>query len=224
MNTNNEGMRLRCPDSRAIGKAKLMQHKFCFRYHADATACEGAVVEGVLWVISDNDLEQLDWIEGYPHYYERKQGLVIADTTILDAWFYTMKDRHPLEAPDTLYYETCQQGYKQHSVDTVQLENAMYFANTKVNTVGEAVALWKQHHGAADIRFYLDERFWSYVIDSKNKHNNLNEIETWCTEVLGQDNWCRVFEKFWFTSEQDYIMFKITWNRNDNHDGLSIRA
>ena len=103
-------MRLRCPDARAIGKAKLMQHKFCFRYHADATACEGAVVEGVLWVVSNRDLEQLDWAEGCPDYYKRKVGLVTHDASIVDAWFYTMKDRHPLEIPDRLYYETCKQG------------------------------------------------------------------------------------------------------------------
>lgn len=217
-------MRLRCPDARAIGKAKLMQHKFCFRYHADATHCEGAVVEGVLWVVSNDNLERLDWAEGCPDYYERKSGLVVQDVTVLDAWFYTMKDRHPLEPPDDLYYETCKQGYEQHCVDIAQMERAMYFANTKVTTVGEAVAQWKQHHGAADIRFYLDQIFWSYLVDPANKHKDINEIETWCTEVLGQDNWCRVFEKFWFTSEQDYVMFKLTWANGDRNDGFSIRA
>lgn len=218
MNTNDDVMRHRCPDARLIGVGDLPQHRLCFRYHADVVIDCNTSTYGVVWCVSDRDLEQLDWAEGYPNYYERKTALIAIDTLLTEAWVYVMKDRHPLELPDDGYYALCKQGYQQHGVDLTQMETAMYFIKNKPKTVGEAVRMWGEKHGKADVRFYIDQHFWSYSLNLSKQHNDINEIESWCDTVLGQDNWHRVFEKFWFTSEQDFVMFKLTWNRNDHND------
>ncbi len=38
------------------------------------------------------------------------------------------------------------------------------------------------------------------------------EMEQWCDDMLGEENWFRMFNKFWFTDEQCLTMFKLAWS------------
>ena len=91
----------------------------------------------------------------------------------------------------------------------------MYFSKTEPKTVGEAVARWTEKNGAADMRYYLDRYFWSYQYSARNITEYI-EVEAWCNQTLGADNWHREFSKFWFTSNQEYVMFSLTWNRESS--------
>ncbi len=66
--------------------------------------------------------------------------------------------------------------------------------------------LWetKNHY---DPRLELDRYFWS----AKHYTNHYEDVETWCNESLGNDNWFRMFDKFWFTSESECVMFRLVW-------------
>lgn len=72
---------------------------------------------------------------------------------------------------------------------------------------------WIATNGRADPREMLDRYFWSYR--SQNYYNTSSEIDHWCNEVIGQQNWHRMFNKYWFTSEEQLVMFKLTWGGSD---------
>jgi len=61
----------------------------------------------------------------------------------------------------------------------------------------------------ADPRRELDQKYWSFILSQRR--SNFEEIETWCDDMLGHDNWYRMFNKFWFTSESEYVMFRLVW-------------
>ncbi len=65
-------MKKRCPESVAIGVAKLPEHKVVERKFADIEPCKNSTVFGVLYKISEDDLTALDHYEGYPDGYDRK--------------------------------------------------------------------------------------------------------------------------------------------------------
>jgi len=57
------------------------------------TMCDqslGNVIAGELWCVSDSMMDQLDVIEGYPDFYNRK----IIDTTAGRAWMYYLPETH----------------------------------------------------------------------------------------------------------------------------------
>jgi len=60
MNTNQEEMAYRCPGAHSLGHARLIDHAFRFAVHADVVPCSGSYVDGVLWSITDQDLDHLD--------------------------------------------------------------------------------------------------------------------------------------------------------------------
>ena len=72
---------------------------------------------------------------------------------------------------------------------------------------------WISHNGKADPRTMLDRYFWSYLDNSRRYQGALMiDIDTWCNDTLGEENWHRLFNKYWFTSEQDLVLFKLTWS------------
>lgn len=89
-------------------------------------------------------------------------------------------------------------------------------------TVRSFMDVWMATNGKADPRVMLDRYFWSYVAKwhlVANMHPDI-EIERWCNDILGEQNWYRMFNKYWFTSEQDLVMFKLTWSGGPNDGQL----
>lgn len=80
-NMNQDQMSNRCPDSRLLGKAVLPDHQIAFtRFSsnwesavADILVSPGHSVWGLLYEISQDDLEKLDRMEGHPRIYQRKR-------------------------------------------------------------------------------------------------------------------------------------------------------
>lgn len=72
-------MKERCPDSQLIGKACLFGYHLMFNRYSSGWGCGVAdivpeiqsEVWGLLYEISDNDLENLDRYEGHPNLYQR---------------------------------------------------------------------------------------------------------------------------------------------------------
>lgn len=56
-------------------------------------------ISGEVWEVTDDCMEQLDWIEGYPEFYSRR----LTETTQGTAWMYYLKspDRYGSEAVTT---------------------------------------------------------------------------------------------------------------------------
>ena len=123
MNTNQDEMAYRCPGAHSLGHARLIDHAFRFATHADVVPCRGSFVDGVLWSITDQDLDHLDQLEGYPTYYGRDRVRVSQGSRIVLAICYSMQPGRSDSAPSDSYMNMVLEGYEQHHVPTEQLWN-----------------------------------------------------------------------------------------------------
>jgi gamma-glutamylcyclotransferase (GGCT)/AIG2-like uncharacterized protein YtfP len=122
-------MRARCPHAQSLGAAQLLDHRFRFAVHADVEPVPGSVVDGVLWNITDQCLESLDVLEGYPFYYNRAplQVTLRGEHSVVycEAMTYFMVDGHEDSLPSQHYFHTIIEGYAEHRVPTQQLSQAI---------------------------------------------------------------------------------------------------
>ena len=123
MNTNQDEMAYRCPGAQSLGHARLIDHAFRFATHADVVPCKGSYVDGVLWSITDQDLDHLDQLEGYPTYYGRDRVRVSQGSRVFLAICYSMQPGRSDSAPSDSYMNMVLEGYEQHRVPTEQLWN-----------------------------------------------------------------------------------------------------
>jgi gamma-glutamylcyclotransferase (GGCT)/AIG2-like uncharacterized protein YtfP len=121
MNTNLDSMAYRCPTAVCLGAARIQDHRLVFRTHADIESAPGEQCWGVLWDITDQDLESLDQLEGFPTYYKRKQVMVYQDKRSVSAITYYMTDQTCERRPSQGYLEMVREGYEQNGVPTAQL-------------------------------------------------------------------------------------------------------
>lgn len=125
MNTNIGGMKIRCPRSKSIGAAVLSNFRFRFAYHADIVPCDGSIVHGVLWEITEQCLGNLDALEGYPHYYDRILVPVTCNGVTYESWVYCMQPGTSDRSPSNGYFNMVKEGYVQHSVPLNQIDLAL---------------------------------------------------------------------------------------------------
>lgn len=80
----------RCPDAIDPRPATLADHDWLINQRGVATVepFDGALVHGVLWQISEQDLETLDRAEGVPVRYRRDRIVVHTDHGPAEAWVY----------------------------------------------------------------------------------------------------------------------------------------
>jgi gamma-glutamylcyclotransferase (GGCT)/AIG2-like uncharacterized protein YtfP len=123
-NLSKEYMESRCPDATPIKKVGLKNYKLTFNQLADIIQNEDEAVLGALYVISKQDLEELDKLEGYPDLYDRIIVEVEDDKgNKYDAFAYTMVEKN-LELPPDHYYEILIKGYEDWNLPKEYLEKA----------------------------------------------------------------------------------------------------
>ncbi len=125
MNPNLSSMSIRCPDAKSLGKVELKNHKLAFKQFCDVVKQPGAVMECALWSITDRCEESLDRLEGYPHFYKKKEVSVTHDNRLIRAMIYYMPSHFEMDAPGQGYLDTVTEGYKQHQMSTGQIINAL---------------------------------------------------------------------------------------------------
>ena len=130
MNTNRSGMAQRCPGAQSLGHARLIDYSFRFATHADVVKCRGSYVDGVLWSIDQTHLNNLDLLEGYPYYYNRRRLRVAYEDRIVLAETYYMQPGNLDSLPGQGYFDMVVEGYKEHKVPTEQLFNNVYESTT----------------------------------------------------------------------------------------------
>lgn len=123
-NLSKEYMMSRCPNATAVKKAALKNYKLVFNELADIIQHEEDHVLGALYVISKQDLEELDRLEGYPDLYDRIVVEVEDENGgKYDAFAYTMVEKN-LENPPDHYYKILVDGYKDWDLPDDKLERA----------------------------------------------------------------------------------------------------
>ena len=112
---------------RPIGKAKLVGWHLemqCF-----VNIVPGGEMEGVLWEIDDETLEQLDKREGYPHLYTRQVINVFHENETHGAIVYVMTDHYTRlgreRMPSTHYVISIMRGYKTFGIPQSQITDAI---------------------------------------------------------------------------------------------------
>lgn len=131
-NTSLMGMANRCPDARALGPALLLHHSFRFAVHADVVYKPGFYVNGLLWEITPECLQRLDYFEGYPHYYSRKSVQTVFNGENVEAFVYHMQPGFPVRDPGSTYFNLCLEGYLENNIPTGQLFAAQSSGTDKI--------------------------------------------------------------------------------------------
>lgn len=123
-NLSKEYMLSRCPNATPIKKAVLKGYKLVFNELADIVEEENNSVSGALYVISKQELEELDRLEGYPLLYER---IIIEVEDHLgskyDAVTYIMEEK-AIQPPPEHYYQLLVKGYEDWDLEMEYLEKA----------------------------------------------------------------------------------------------------
>lgn len=125
MNTHLGQMARRCPGAQVVGVAELQDHELEFAYHCNVNPVSGSSVPGLLWTITDQDLEELDWAEGYPTYYDRAHAPVMINSGVLSAVVYFMPGATQPCPPSRGYLDIVRQGYAQNQINPVALDKAL---------------------------------------------------------------------------------------------------
>lgn len=132
MNTNPQGMALRCPQAVAFGRARLLGYRFRFAGPADVQRDHRSDVDGVLWDISEDCLASLDSLEGYPYLYDRSWQQVEFEGSTMMALVYHMTPGNRNGPPSSGYFATVMEGYEQFGVPTEQLWKNVNFSTHQV--------------------------------------------------------------------------------------------
>lgn len=116
------------PGAELIGAATLNNFEFELFVHANVHPQAGARTAGVLWAIDRELLAELDQIEGYPTYYDRKTVPVICNGQRYEAAVYTMTPesrRHSQgRTTSNSYINTITKGYNNAGIPLTQLKQA----------------------------------------------------------------------------------------------------
>lgn len=123
-NLSTDYMLERCPNATAVKKVALKNYKLVFNELADIIQHEEDHVLGALYVVSKQDLEELDRLEGFPDLYDR---LVVEvedeEGGKYDAYAYSMVEKD-LQDPPEHYYKILLEGYKDWNLPQDNLEKA----------------------------------------------------------------------------------------------------
>ena len=129
-NLNLEQMGHRCPEAAVIGTAVLEDHRLVFkgdRENGVATIERhiGASVPVLLWEITAKCERMLDRYEGFPRLYRKERLSVILDGDEVEAMAYIMNEGYQSALPDTWYFRTILDGYRDCGFDEGILRRAV---------------------------------------------------------------------------------------------------
>ena len=123
-NLSKEYMLSRCPNATPVKKVALKGYKLVFNELADIVIEENKNVKGALYVISKQELDELDRLEGYPLLYDRV--IVEVEDSVgskYDAVTYIMEEK-AIQAPPEHYYQLLVKGYEDWDLAMEFLEEA----------------------------------------------------------------------------------------------------
>jgi hypothetical protein len=102
-----------------------LDHEFRFSHHADVVVHPGESVDGVLWLIDEDHLADLDVLEGYPSYYDRAILPVEYQGNIIMAECYRMQSDNLDCGPSKGYLDMIFEGYREYDIPNDQVWAAL---------------------------------------------------------------------------------------------------
>lgn len=117
MNTNSSVM---STTSKRLGSATLLNYKWEMLQFANVFESPGATAVGILWDIDEIELQDLDYREGYPTFYDRVSATVEHNGQKKTAWVYYMTPHYRTKlsgaSPSPGYYDSVIEGYAQDNL------------------------------------------------------------------------------------------------------------
>ena len=141
-NINSNQMKSRCPSAKIIGVAVLRNWRLSFAGRSKTWHGGVATIEkkkfsktyGVVYQITNDDLEILDRYEGSPNWYKRfSVKLKFANGKTIKAETYYLPDQKPVY-PSPAYYNVIARGYIQFGLNLQELLKTLHRIN-KLETV-----------------------------------------------------------------------------------------
>lgn len=133
-NLNLAQMKNRCRDSIPIGTALLKDYKLLFKgsktgSYLTVEKKKGSIVPLGVFMVSSSDEKRLDYYEGYPKFYYKKNLDIIYYSFDnkphkISAFIYIMDERRKIGIPSRYYIDTCLKGYSDFGFDDSFLFNA----------------------------------------------------------------------------------------------------
>lgn len=116
-------------DTPLVGAAVLRNWQFEFLQYANVIPQAGSEVWGSLWQADDQLMSELDQVEGYPSFYDRKTVPVVCNGKRYVAEVYTMTPDsiHSLEGthPSRKYVQQLVNGYRHAGLPMAQISQAL---------------------------------------------------------------------------------------------------
>ena len=138
-NLNRRQMMNRCPGAKPLGTAVIENYRLLFKGSKSGSYLtiepeEGSYVPVAVWAVTAPDEQRLDFYEGYPTFYYKKdmmvtyKGILSGTIRTVNAFVYIMHEDRPLGIPSQYYLATCAEGYEDFGFDISPLAEAYEFS------------------------------------------------------------------------------------------------
>ena len=140
-NLNVSQMAKRCPKSRLVTTARLIDYKLVFRgrtgnAHATVEPAEGSSVPVAIWKVPAEDERKLDWYEGYPVYYFKENlDVELPDGKIMSGMIYLMDLKQRPNVPSSSYIDIIATGYDDCGLDINVFLEALKYNSKEVRAI-----------------------------------------------------------------------------------------
>jgi len=141
-NLNLKQMAMRCPTAKVYGKGTLKGYRLLFKGQVDNAYCtvekkKGGKVPVIVWELQPEDERALDYYEGYPRFYEKKDVKVtLEDGKTITAMVYIMTDkvldRIHLNLPSKTYLDIVIEGYEDAGFDLKFIDEALEISDKAI--------------------------------------------------------------------------------------------
>ena len=141
-NLNLKQMAMRCPTAKVHGKGTLKGYRLLFKGQVDNAYCtvekkNGGKVPVIVWELQLEDERALDYYEGYPRFYDKKDVKVTLENgKTITAMVYIMTDkvldRINLNLPSKSYLDTVIEGYEEAGFDLKFIDEALKISDKAI--------------------------------------------------------------------------------------------
>ncbi len=121
-------MAYRCPDAKVVEPVTLDNYELLFRRFATIAPKEGSTVHGLLWEITPQCEQALNFYESYPSFYDKEPVTVRTQSgEKITVMAYVMTERYKDQPalPSPSYYNGIRQGFIQNGLPLEALEKAL---------------------------------------------------------------------------------------------------
>ncbi len=142
-NLNVRQMRYRCPTAKIIGTSTLKDYRLMFKgsktgSYLTVEPQKGHSVPVAVWEIAPEDERSLDFYEGFPAFYYKKEltipvkGIYSGKVRSRNVFVYVMHEERPFGLPTAAYVDACAEGYRFFKFDIGVLLEAIDYSAREV--------------------------------------------------------------------------------------------